>query len=144
MLGKDQNEIYKFESTINGNIPVFDGEKDVKFDNYTHTYRYDRLGVISGYYSAVFTVGGEKIKVNVIEVLEFKEIQGCTNVGSSKMAVSEQRTSYDGSKEVLNFALKTEMENEGNIFLFWKSSFVKLGHLVGNLAMYTRCCFRAI
>lgn len=138
MLGKDQNGIYKFESTINGSIPVFDGEKDVKFDNYIHTYRYDRLGVMSGYYSSAFTVGGEEIMVNVIEVLEFKEIQGCTlNVGSSKMAVSEQRTSYDGSKEVLNFALKTEMEDEGRIFLFWKSSFVKLEDLVGNRAMYT-------
>ena len=122
MLGKDQNDFYKFEILIDGNVPVFDARKEVEFDNYIHTYRYDRLGIMSGYYSSVFNVGGEKFKVNVVEVLEFDEVQGCMSVGSSKMAVSEQRGSYDGSKEILNFALKTEMQDESMhlfIFLFY-------------------------
>ena len=122
MLGKDQNDFYKFEILIDGNVPVFDARKEVEFDNYIHTYRYDRLGIMSGFYSSVFNVGGEKFKMNVVEVLEFDEVQGCMSVGSSKMAVSEQRGSYDGSKEILNFALKTEMQDESMrlfIFLFF-------------------------
>lgn len=113
MLGKDKNGFYKFEISIAGNVPVFDARKELEFDNYIHTYRYDRLGIMSGYYSSVFNVDGEKFKVKVVEVLEFDEVQGCMNVGSSKMAVGEQRASYDGSKQVLNFALKTEMQDEG-------------------------------
>lgn len=46
------------------------------------------------------------------------------NIRSSKMAVSEQRSAYNASTAVLNFALKAEMQDEGeasilcNVYIF--------------------------
>ena len=113
MLGQAQNGFYKFEIEINGNVPVFDSKKNMQFENYVHTYRYDRQGIMSGYYSSKFNDGEKNYKISVVEVLEFSEVQGCSNVGNSKMAVSEQRSSYVVGSNVLNFALKTEMQDEG-------------------------------
>ena len=113
MLSKDQNGTYEFEIEINGNVPVFESSKVITFDDYVHTYRYDRQGIMSGYYSSMFNVGEKKYEINVVEVLQFDEVQGCSSVGSSKMAVSEQRSSYMSRTKILNFALKTEMQDEG-------------------------------
>ena len=109
MQGTNQQGFYKFEMKINGNIPVFDS---IKFNNYVHTYRYDRLGVMSGYYTSIFNVGDKKHKINVVEVLAFDEVPGCMNIGSSRMSVSEQRSNFLAKDEVLNLALKTEMQEK--------------------------------
>ena len=113
MLKKDQNGLYTFQVEISGNIPVFDSQNEITFNDYVHTYRYDRRGIISGFYRSSFNVGGKTYKIAVVEVLEFDEVQGCSNVSSSKMAVSEQRSSYGEKNSVLNFALKTEMQEKG-------------------------------
>ena len=111
MSKKDQNGLYNFQVEISGNITVFDSQNDITFDDYVHTYRYDRRGIISGFYRSSFNVGGKTYNIGVVEVLEFDEVQGCSNVASSKMAVSEQRSSYGETNSVLNFALKTEMQD---------------------------------
>lgn len=129
MLGKSNSGLYSFKIEINGNIPVFDGKKDIQFDDYVHTYRYDRLGIMSGFYRATFNVDETKHKINVVEVLEFGEQEGCVNIGSSKMAVSEQRSTYNASTAILNFALKAEMQDEGeanslcNVYILYEMSF---------------------
>ena len=114
IVGKDQQRgSYKFDIELNGNVPVFDTKASIAFQDYVHTFRYDRPGIVSGYYRSTFISGGKKHKINVVEVLDFDEKEGCVNVGSSKMAVSEQRSRYNGKSKVLNFALKTEMKEEG-------------------------------
>ena len=115
MLGKD-GRFYKFQIEVSGNVPVLDATKDIKFDNYIHTYRYDRLGTISGYYRSAFNVGDKKYKINVVEALDFDEVQGCMNIGTSKMDVSEQRSTYNAKTKVLNFALKTEMQDQSTVW----------------------------
>ena len=117
MLAKGEDDFYKFKIDVNGNVPVFDSQYDVTFADYVHTYRYDRRGIMSGFYRSSFNVGGKTYEISVVEVLEFDEVPGCSSVASSKMAVSEQRSSYRENSKVLNFALKTEMQDkEGKSF----------------------------
>lgn len=113
MLGKDQNGFYTFVIKVDGNVPVFDGKKNLIFEDYIHTYRYDSLGIMTGYYTSTFNIGEKTTRFRVVEVLEFKEVQGCLSLRTSKMTVSEQRSSYLEETGVFNFALKTEMEYEG-------------------------------
>lgn len=106
-----------FKTEITGNVPTLDENVTIVFDDYVHSYRYDRLGVISGFYTSSFRVGKRKYKVKVIEALEFDEQKGCLNIGDSKMVVSQMRSSFELENSILRFSLTTELSDRGKNLL---------------------------
>ena len=116
-LGEDENGLQSFKTEITGNVPTLDENVTIVFDDYVHSYRYDRLGVISGFYTSSFRVGKRKYKVKVIEALEFDEQKGCLNIGDSKMVVSQMRSSFELENSILRFSLTTELSDRGKNLL---------------------------
>ena len=113
MRGKNNESVLMFEVYLEGKMPVLGSEKFIKLKDYVHTYRYDKLGVIRGYYDTSFNVGTKKFKMDVGEVLQFNEVEDCENIKSSKMIVSDVRVFYDRRKLLVNFAIKAKMEENG-------------------------------
>lgn len=113
MRGKNNESVLMFELYLEGKMPVLGSEKFIKLKDYVHTYRYDKLGVLRGYYDTSFNVGTKKFKMDVGEVLQFDEVEDCENIKSSKMIVSDVRVFYDRRKMLVNFAIKAKMEENG-------------------------------
>ena len=112
-IGTNENGFLNFKTEIKGNAPSFNESSAIVYDDYTHYFRYDRLGVITGFYKISFNAGNRKYEVNVIEAWEFSEDRGCFNVADFKMAVSEQRSLFEEESKILRFSQKTGMIDNG-------------------------------
>ena len=111
--GRDDKGYFRYTQKIKGNIPKFDEKSSIEFDDYVAFYRLNRLGFLSGHFRISFSVDNVKYKMNVVEIFEFDQLEGCLDVSTFKMAVSEQKSSYERHDRIVRFKLKAIMGDQG-------------------------------